>query len=124
MSHLYFQIIDKKKQDINGKKLKYVGYKLECAGEISYDSKDTSKCYVPAHKILETLKEEINIKCSFIGFIGSLRLIADDWMGRIDKNFKQAKKNRKNQVCFDNKELESKVIVMKSLSQIDVCAFI
>ena len=96
---------------INEKSLKYFGYKLsrdDACGLILYDSKDTSQCYVPAHEILETLKEEKNIKCSFRVCIGSLRLIEDDWVGRMDKNIKQAKNNGKNQVYLDNKNGDSK----------------
>ena len=62
--------------------------------------------FVPGHEILETLKEEINTKCSFSVSIGSSRLIEDDlgimddWIERINNNLKQAQKNGKNQVCF------------------------
>ena len=75
--------------DMNRKKLKYFGYYLARDSEfglILYDSKDTNKCYVPSHLFTVCM------------YIGSLRLIADDWMGRMVKNFKQAKKNGQIQV--------------------------
>ena len=100
-----YYLFDMYRNGMNGKELKYFGYKLARDGEfglILSDRKDTNKYYVPRHEIFETLKEEINIKCSFTVciYIDSLRLIADDWMERMDKHFKQAKKNGQNQVCL------------------------
>ena len=128
---------------MNGKELKYFGYKLARDGEfglILYDSKDTSKCYVPGHEILETLKEEINMKCLFSVSIGSSRLIeddlgfSDDWYERINENLKQAKKNGANEICFggclndiNNKIVDctgqdyDNMITLNSLQKINVC---
>ena len=92
--------------------MKYFGYKYKTSrddatfGLILYDSKDTNKCFVPAHEMLETLKEEISMKCGFTVSIGSSRLIendcamADDWIDRIHDNLKRAQQQGKNQVCF------------------------
>ena len=89
---------------------KYFGYRLNSNngefGLILYDSKDISKCFVAAHEILETLKEEISMKCKFTVSIGSSRLIEDDlgimddWIERIKSNLKRAQKGGKNEICF------------------------
>ena len=93
----------------SGNEMQYFGYKLVRAGEfglILYDSKDTSKCYVPAHEIIESLKEEISMKCEFTVSIGCSRLIeddlgfGDDWYQRVVDNLKAAKNNGKNEICF------------------------
>ena len=91
---------------------KYFGYKLnERSGQfglVLYDSKDINKCVVPAHEIIETLKEEISMKYQYTLSIGCSRLIeddlgmSDDWFERINTNLKQAKRNGGNQVCFGN----------------------
>ena len=96
----------------NGNKMKYFGYSLNDNtgrfGIILYDSRDSNECLVPAHEIIETLKEEISIKCQFTVCIGCSRLIeddlgmADDWFDRINDNLKHAQKNGENQVCFGN----------------------
>ena len=52
---------------MNGKKLKYFGYKLardDEFGSVLYDSQVANKSHVPRHEIFGTSKEEINIKCS------------------------------------------------------------
>ena len=134
--------------DHNKIETKYFGYKLSDGGHfgmILYDSKDRNKCYVAAHEIVETLKEEIGIKCKFTVSIGASRPkeddlgMSDDWLERINSNLRKAKQNGKNQVCFGvanvDDELEVKVISdnaadsktsddimeMKSLDIIDVC---
>ena len=134
-------------RNINEMQLQYFGYNLDRVGEfglILYDSKDRNKCYVPAHEIIETLKEEISMKCEFTVSIGSSRLIEDDlgmsdeWIERVVQNLKQAQKKGKNEVCFGvggNKkdhniiEQEFKLDVMnsddyiqtKSVNAINVC---
>ena len=128
----------------NKNELKYFGYKLDRRSEyglILYNGKDKSKCYVPSNEILETLKKEISVKCSFTVCIGSSGLIeddlgmADDWIERINDNLTQAKKNGANEICFGvgmnsvKYSLESKVdevtiddrIKIKSSKHIDVC---
>ena len=106
----------------NGKK--YYGYKLNDSGQfgmILHNSKDRNKCFVPAHIIIETLKDEIGIKCPFTVSIGCCGLIeddlgmCDDWFERIQANLKYAKRNGKNHVCFgiitsDDHEHETKVM--------------
>ena len=130
--------------------IKYCAFESNHDGEfglILYDSKDINKCYVPAHEILATLKEEICIKCQFTVSIGCSRLteddlgIMDDWYERVKKNLKQAKKNGKNQICFgagskiedEHTELELKLmddnhqeneIEEKSLQSIEICSCI
>ena len=79
---------------------------------------------------METLKEEISIKCAFTVSIGSSRLIDDDlgmtdgWIERVENNLKLAQSRGKNQVCFgggnhdndninerkNDNEIESKMI--------------
>ena len=96
----------------NENEAKYFGYKLNQRsgqfGLILYDSKDLNKCLIPAHEIIETLKEEISMKYQYTLSIGCSRLIeddlgmSDDWYERINDNLKQAKQNGGNQVCFGN----------------------
>ena len=138
--------------NINGKNkgaMKYFGYKLARIAEyglILYDSKDRNKCFIPGHEIVETLKEEISMKCQFTVSVGSARLIeddlgmTDDWYERINANLKQAQKNGGNCACFgiggDGIELddedsddivgirqEDNEIKKRSLQMIDVCIF-
>ena len=95
---------------INKNEQKYFGYALKnrngTFGMILYDSKDIDKCFLPAHELIETLKEEIAIKFDFTVSIGSSRLIeddwgmSDDWYERVNNNVKTAAKNGGNQVCF------------------------
>ena len=101
----------------NKNEMKYFAYKLSagsgCGGTgifglVLYDSKDVNKCFVPAHEILETLKEEINMKYKFTVSIGSSRLVEDDlgmmddWYERVKNNLEQAKRSGHNQICFGN----------------------
>ena len=144
-----FRLFDIYGNGTNIQELKYFAYNLGRAGKfglILYDSKDLSKCFVPGHEIVETLQEEISMKCQFTVSIGCSRLMeddwgmTDDWIERITNNLKQAKKEGKNGICFhtrsdrtdnDDKELESKfnvvningddIIKTKSLTEIDVC---
>ena len=124
--------------------IKYYAYDINHCGQygvILYDSKDMNKCFIPAHEILETLKEEVAIKFEFTVSIGCSRLIeddlgmTDDWYERVYKNFNHATENGGNQVCFginhdvkDSKEADeilvdaqSDAIQTKSLKNIQVC---
>ena len=89
--------------------MKYFGYSLSNNGEfglILYAGKDTSNYLVPAHELLETLKEEIGDKYPFTVSIGCTRLnsddlgMPDDWYERANKNLKYAQKNGGNEICF------------------------
>ena len=114
-----YHLFDIYGNNTNKKEMKYFGYHLKNRntnsefGLILYDSKDRNKCYVPAHEILETLKEEICMKCLFTVSIGCSRLIeddlgfSDDWYERIRNNLKQAQKAGKNEICFGNHKLNS-----------------
>ena len=107
-----FDIYGNSVNDKNEINIKYFGYKLNGKGSkyglILFDSKDTSKCFIPAHEILETLKEEINVKCQFTVSIGSSRLIeddfgmTDDWIERIQNNVTRAQSTGGNQAAFGN----------------------
>ena len=125
--------------------MKYFGYILNSNnsefGMILYDSKNVNKCLIPAHEIIESIKEEIAIKFEFTVSIGTSRLneddfgMSDDWYGRVFDNLETAQKCGGNQVCFgsdgygrmeskvDNTtiDLASDVIQMKSLETIEVC---
>ena len=127
---------------------KYVGYRLNNNsgkfGLILYDSKDVNKCFIPAHELMETIKEEIASKWEFTVSIGSSRLheddlgMSDDWYERVYNNLHSAMKNGGNQVCFgsgggDRVDLveskvddaavdnESDAIQTKSFETIKVC---
>ena len=147
-----YHLFDIYGNSMNKNEMKYFGYNLSNRGEfgvILYDSKNTNKCFIPAHELIETLKEEIAIKFNFTVSIGSSRLIdddlgmSDDWYERVYNNLTQAKKNGGNQVSFgvvndDNKneDVELKIVIdgttgdndhesdaiqMKSLHTIKVC---
>ena len=96
----------------NGMHTKYFGYNLSTDGSkigmVLYDSKDSSKCLVPAHDLLEALKEEINSKSRLTVSIGCSRLnendlgMSFDWYERVKRNLAQARKNGKNSICYGN----------------------
>ena len=93
MDHKMYYLFDICGNDMNGKEIKYFGYKLA--------------------------KEEINIYVC----IGSLRLIQDDLMGKIDKNLVQTKKTGKTQICFHNKNSDGKELVWQLFATIGLNTF-
>ena len=118
--------------DLDTQEEKYFGYNLSNRntngkfGLILYDSEDRNKCYVPAHEMLETIKEEISMKCLFTVSIGASRLIEDD-LGFSDDWYERARKNlektKTNEICFGGKvgdvEMESKLAEMQFLNVCD-----
>ena len=114
---------------INGDEKKYFGYNLSRRningkfGLILYDSKDINECYVPAHEILETLKDEISDKCSFTVSIGCSRLIEDDlgfsgdWYERAKKNLSKAKTD---EICFGGGNRNSKNDDLNGMESVNV----
>ena len=119
-----FHLFDIYGNGTNKNEMKYFGYHFKSRnvnggefGLILYDSKDRNKCYLPAHEILETLKEEISMNRLFTVSIGCSRLIEDDlgmmddWYERIRNNLKQAQKTGKNEICFANWNSSDDVVV-------------